>query len=665
MARYIFDIETDGLLDTCSVVWIISMLDIDTHEQRSWLPFRGEDGWKEAMLNATLLIGHNVRGFDFPALEKIESFKLPRKVGVQDTLIMSQVMNYRRFGYEGHSMDRWGQFLGVHKQEHEDWSQYSEEMRTRCESDVRLNLLIYEHVLEEFLFLKAKNPNIVPYMRAEHFVAEWCSMAELHGWPFDVPYAKELHAAMFEELEAARAAISPILGLRTVPKDAESMEEGSSKWSETGKFLGQAEVKSPKWTKQGRYAAHTADWFGVDVWSGFEGEERMIEGDYCRVTFEPISLDSIADVKVFLFRHNWEPTEWNYKQKLNEATGRYEMKATSPKITEDSLESMEGNGKMYMDFLTTKSRYGILDTWLRVVDSNDNLHGECFTIGTPSMRATHKIIVNVPSADSTWGPEMRKLFKCKPGWKLIGCDSAGNQARGLAHYLGNAEFTDLLLNGDIHTYNANILSNVLMSMGYDWSAILIKEGLKAEEGKTIEEACAKKKRGIAKRILYAFLFGASGGKLWSYVFGTQDKTQGNKLKAGFLKAVPGFEVLLKTLERIFFKTKKTGFGYIPSIAGNKVYVDSLHKLLVYLLQSCEKATCGAAVMLTMIRLEEANIPYIPCIMMHDEEDFMVPEEFAEQAAAIGKQAFVDGPKLFGITIMDGEAKIGDNWYEVH
>jgi hypothetical protein len=70
-------------------------------------------------------------------------------------------------------------------------------------------------------------------------------------------------------------------------------------------------------------------------------------------------------------------------------------------------------------------------------------------------------------------------------------------------------------------------------------------------------------------------------------------------------------------------------------------------------------------MLTMERLEAAGIPYQPCIMMHDEEDFLVPEEFAEQAAAIGKQAFIDGPKLFGVEIMDGEAKIGDNWYEVH
>jgi hypothetical protein len=44
---------------------------------------------------------------------------------------------------------------------------------------------------------------------------------------------------------------------------------------------------------------------------------------------------------------------------------------------------------------------------------------------------------------------------------------------------------------------------------------------------------------------------------------------------------------------------------------------------------------------------------------------MVPEEFAEKAAAIGKQAFIDGPLLFDIDIMNGDSKIGDTWYEIH
>lgn len=622
MSKYIFDIETDGLLSSVTRMWIIYVLDIETGEMRYWL--EGDFGWVPVLQEARLLVGHNIISYDLAVLEKLFNFKPSKHTTLHDTLLMSQVLNYRRFGDDGHAMERWGQYLGQPKVEHEDWSQYSEAMRLRCEGDVLLNKRIYDVLLNELFSIGDRTPVIFVYMRAEHAVARWCARAELRGWPFDVERAVALFAEMEVELEAARAKIQPRLGMRTVAKD---------------KLKGVVPAKSPKWTKQGFYDANTAKWFGIDPCSGFEGEERMVIGDYSRVEFKELDLDSVTDVKTFLFRVGWVPTEYNWKR--DEQTGK--MVQGSPKITEDSLEVLEGDGKLYCDFLTTKSRYGILKTWLENVDENGNLHGGCFTLGTPSMRARHSIIVNVPSADSAWGKQMRQLFICRKGWKLIGCDSASNQARGLAHYLKNPEFVDLLLNGDIHSYNANVLTNVLKSMGINHVV----------------------PRGVAKRILYAFLFGASGGKLWSYVFGIQDKTRGNKLKSGFLKAVPGFSELIEKLDNIFGATKKSGDGYIPGIGGNRIYVDSFHKLLVYLLQACEKATCSAAVMLTMERLEAAGIPYEPCIMMHDEEDFQVPEEFAEQAAQIGKEAFRDGPKLFGVEIMDGDAKIGNNWYDVH
>lgn len=624
MSRYYLDIETDDLLLECTRMWILCIIDVDTEEVTYWL--EGDLGWKEVLDNAELIIGHNVLGFDLFAIEKLFGYKLPKSCKVHDTMLMSQVLDYKRFGEQGHSLKQWGIFLGDHKGDFTDFSKYSEEMLDYCIQDVRLLAKIYSFLTKEFETKSKFNNKLGLYLQAEHHVLRWASLARLHGWPFDLEAAKELEKRLMLELEKAYTALNSKLGTRAVPVD---------------KVKGEVEAKKPKWTRDGFYDQHTARWFGVNPCSGYEGEERMIEGPYCRIEFKPLSLDSVTDVKLFLYRNGWQPTEWNYK--FNEETQKKEK--TSPKITEDSLEFLGGDGKLYLEFLTAKSRHSVLKTWISNTDSEGNLHGDCITIGTPSMRSRHNIIVNVPSSDSAWGPEMRLLFKCKPGWKLIGCDSAGNQARGLAHYLKNADFTDILLNGDIHQYNANILTAVLKGMGVDYEV----------------------KRSQAKRILYAFLFGASGGKLWSYIFGGLDIENGNRLKEGFLKAVPGFSELVDNLKKYFNKTKKEnkGYGYIPSIAGNRVYVDSNHKLLVYLLQSCEKVTCSAAAMLTMQRLEEEGIPYIPCIMMHDEIDFQVPEEFAERAAAIGKQAFADGPKLFGIDIMDGDAKIGYNWYDVH
>ena len=620
--KIIFDAESDGLLDTATVMWIITLDNLTLNTKKSYLS--GDLSWQKEFELATEVIGHNIIDFDLMLFKKLFNYELPKHVKIVDTLVLSRVLNYKRFSNDGHSLEQWGTFLNHPKPQHEDWSQYSEEMRIRNVEDVSLNKKVYYYLLQELKDLAAKEPKIKPYLKAEHAVSLWCSRAEFEGWPFKIEEAKALYKTLENEMSRAYNALSQRLGMKCVAVD---------------KKKGIVETKFPKWTQKGCYDVHTANWFKIDPWSGYEGEERLVAGEYCRVEFENLSLDSVADVKMFLYRNNWQPTEWNYK--LNEATGKKEK--TSPKITEDSLEFLGGDGKLYTEFLSAKSRHSILKTWLENVDSNGNLHGKCITIGTPSMRARHNIIVNVPSVDKPWGKEMRSLFTCKPGWKLIGCDSSGNQARGLAHYLGDPVYIETLLTGDIHQYNADILTKIVKSIGIDFEV----------------------KRSQAKRILYAFLFGASGGKLWSYIFGNLDDVKGKKLKNQFIKAVPGFKDLLEKLENIYGKTSQYGDGYIPSLAGNRIYVDSFHKLLVYLLQAAEKITCSSALMLTMEALEAKNIPYIPCIYYHDEIDFQVPEEYAEEAAAIGKQAFCDGPKLFGVTIMSGDAKIGNTWYDIH
>jgi len=616
-------------------MWISAFKNMDTGEKVYFL--EGDEGWRELMDNATLIVGHNICSYDLPILKKLFNYTLPKHVKVQDTMIMSLVLNYNRFPFGQHSLENWGKFLGVHKGDFEDFSQYTEEMLQYCLTDLDVTEAIYTFLMtRELPAVAQKNPQIRTYLRVEHAVAKWSALATLHGWPFDVERATELFNTMEAEMKAAEAAIVPLLGMKAVAVDKKN---------------GIVEEKKPKWTKDGNYAAHTANWFGIDPFLGQDPEGvdglsekekklfRPIVGPYCRVTFEKLKLSSTDDVKLFLFRNGWKPTEWNTKR--DPETGA--LIKTSPKITEDDLAGLKGHGKLYADYCSTSSRFSILKTWLENVDSNGLLHGQCFTIGTPSMRARHSIIANIPSVDTKWGKEIRQLFGTLPGWSFIGADSSGNQARGLAHYLNSPEYTDLLLNGDVHTFNAEVATRVLSEMGIS---------------KTVD-------RSTAKRILYAFLFGASGKKLWSYIFGVQDQRKGNKFKKGFTKAVPGFEKLLKKLENIYGATTKYGDGYIYGIGGNKIFVDSFHKLLVYLLQACEKATCGAATMLTMEKLEAEGIPYIPLIMYHDEIDFMVPDEYAERAQQISKEAFREGPKLFGVQIMDGEAKIGRNWYECH
>jgi DNA polymerase I len=621
-ATLIFDIETDGLLKELTKMHVMVVHVLETNEERSFL--EGDTSWMSLFNSAKEIIGHNILGFDLPALKKIFDWGPDKETKLTDTLIYSRILNYRRFGDNGHSLEAWGEYFGQKKVEHEDWSTFSPEMHNRCRVDVKITHRVYDKVNSEFEVLKRHTPTIEHYIRAEHRAQQWNTAAEIHGWPFDYLEGHVLFHELDEKLKETTKLLQHKLGWRSVPVDM---------------VKGEVDVKEPKWTKDGFYHASLAKWFGVHPVSGYEGEERLIEGPYCRVEFRPLKLSSIQDVKLFLDRNGWIPTEFNTK--FNPITGKKEN--TSPKITEESLEFLGGDGELYLEYLVISSRHAVLKTWLENVDDEGNLHGEYILIGTPSMRARHKIICNIPSPNAMYGDRIRRLFKCKRGWKIVGADSSGNQARSLAHYLGDDDYINVLLNEDVHNYNMDKLNAVLESMRFPPEAT----------------------RPKAKRILYAFLFGASGAKLWSYIFGNLDVNNGNRLKQGFISSVPGFEELVEKLKNVYGNTKKQGEGYIPSLAGNKIYVDSWHKLLVYLLQAAEKITCSSALAMTMANLEKEKIPYIPLIYYHDEIQFMTPEEYSERAAKIAAESFREAPKLYGVTIMDGESKVGDNWLETH
>lgn len=622
--HYVFDIEADGLLPTVSRLWVVAFRNLANGERTYFL--EGDLGWRDVMNNAKTLIGHNVIGYDFPVLEKLTGYVLPDHVKVHDTLIMSRVYNFERPG--GHSLSAWGEFLGERKHDFNDFSRYSDEMLEYCLQDLFVNTLVYHYLIKELGTVIEKHPILATYLRVEHAVGKWFSKAELYGWPFDYEAALELRDRMQEEVNEAVRELEPQLGLKAVAVDM---------------VKGEVTPKAPAWTKAGTYALRTANWFGIPPEDGLR--RKPIKGAYCRVTFEPLKLSSVADVKTFLFRNGWEPTEYNYKRTEN---GGFEKR--SPKITEDSLEFLNSEaGAMYARYKSTSAHLSKVLTWIeqakRDADGVYRVHGTARPIGTPSMRTVHQIIVNLPDGEKPWGKEMRQLFRSLEGWSVIGADSSGNQARGLAHFLKNDEFTEQLLHGDIHQENADRLTKIL------------REVLKIDH---------EVPRGVAKRILFAFLFGASGDKLWSYIFGsTNSGSKGKKLKDEFTKSVPGFERLIKSLNTQYDRSRDGRFGWIRSLAGNKIFVDSKHKLLVYLLQAVEKATCGAAVMLTAQQLEKEGIPYQPLNMYHDEENFMVPDEFAERASEIAQQAFHDGPEIFGVHIMEGKAKIGKNWYDVH
>ena len=72
--KLIIDLETNGFLDRLDRIHCIVCKDIETHQVYQYNPDNLKDSL-ELLNKATVLIGHNIQGFDLPVLEKIFNFK--------------------------------------------------------------------------------------------------------------------------------------------------------------------------------------------------------------------------------------------------------------------------------------------------------------------------------------------------------------------------------------------------------------------------------------------------------------------------------------------------------------------------------------------------------------------------------------------------------------
>ena len=154
MSLLICDTEADNLLPYASKVHCISYKFVG-QPVRTLTPDTLSE-WKQIPAQADEIVCHNIVGYDLVLWLKcglIDSFTVGpdsingRKVKITDSLVLSRYINPDRIG--GHGLEAWGERTGVAKPKHEDWSQYSEAMRVRCEQDVLNNERVYKMLQEE------------------------------------------------------------------------------------------------------------------------------------------------------------------------------------------------------------------------------------------------------------------------------------------------------------------------------------------------------------------------------------------------------------------------------------------------------------------------------------------------------------------------------------
>jgi DNA polymerase I-like protein with 3'-5' exonuclease and polymerase domains len=313
-------------------------------------------------------------------------------------------------------------------------------------------------------------------------------------------------------------------------------------------------------------------------------------------------------------------------------------------VDEAVLEKIDlPEAKLVAEYLMIQKRVAQISSWLELVGDDGRVHGRVTTNGAVTGRATHSSpnMAQVPAVGSPFGAECREMWRVPKGYKQVGVDLSGIELRCLGHYLNDQEWMDELLKGDIHWFNAQ-------SFG------LVEKGTTKDDNNPEH----KKARNTTKTLTYGVLYGAGAAKAGSIVGGNSSK--GKKLIDSFINNTPGLSALKKKISRLMAK------GHLPALDGRRVWVRSEHAALNTLLQSAGAIIAKQWLIESTKLLQEKEIDAKLLAFVHDETQWEVREDQAEEAARLIEQAATKaGEALKFRCPVDAEGKIGNNWRECH
>lgn len=368
---------------------------IDTDEVLVW---HQANPLRDYLKNATLLVGHNIVGFDAPILNRVWGAQIvPEQL--YDTLLVSRLLEPSREG--GHSLESWGKRLGLPKMDYAAaWElemgrkqAYVGECFDRptyplivdyCIADVAVTHKLYTKLIEDSCKKGFSDESIA----IEHKVAHIISEQERNGFKLDQTKASLLLA----EIKQRMGGIQDAMQERWPPVVTERFHKT------TGKRL----------------------------------KDSVVE-------FNPGSRQQIGEK---LKELGWVPDGF---------TG-----GGQPTVDEGVLLSLKfPEAKIIADYLMCQKRVAQIASWLEAVGTDGRIHGKVITNGAVTGRMSHYSpnMAQIPNSSSEYGLECRSCFIVEDGSVLVGIDAAGLELRMLAHYMKDDAYIAAVVDGDVHTVN--------------------------------------------------------------------------------------------------------------------------------------------------------------------------------------------------------------------
>jgi hypothetical protein len=649
----VFDLEGDGLYHQCTKLHCAVTKDILTNEVKRYVFPQDLTEFLTNLTHYEYLCSHNGIDYDLPILQKLCGWKPKKHHKIVDTLVMSRLLNPDRVAVEGtrapHSVEAWGKRLGRWKPDIEDWSVFTPEMLHRCAEDVEIQHMIFQTLCHE-AGLKKNEWDIVNPESYSKNVPNWALSLKLEHKSSLIMRDQQENGVYFEKEKAVEHVNT--LDVLINKLTSEITENIPPKPKQKG-----VTINAP-FKKNGELTKAVIDWkknardIHGDLW------DVSVAGPFSRIDWSYINLGSSVQLKEWLYSIGWEPDEWNYHK--TDRTSDGDRVRTSPKVTETSLEYIPGEIGRKLSLRSKAShRRNQITGWIGNTRSDHRIQAEANPQGTPTGRMKHRSVANIPKADSDketheliwypekqnvfFGTEMRSLFSSgpDPDVVLVGRDASGLELRCFAHYINDPSYTDIILNGDIHTYH--------------------------------QEMAGLETRDMAKTFIYAFLYGAGDAKIGSIVLpnGSSEERRkvGADLKRQFLAANPKLAGLIKGVK------KASRRGYLVGIDGRKLMMRTNergqvaeNKALNTLLQGAGAQIMTYARVWLYDKVKELkwDKECRKVLDYHDEETY---ESHISRAEDL-RQVMVDSVRVSGdyynLNIpLDASATVGRTWANIH
>lgn len=412
MEYFIFDMETDGLIDTVTKIHCVCATKFINGEIIDTYIFTDTESIKSFFSVEKTIVGHNIRRFDIPVLEKILNIKINLKF--IDTLALSWYLYLNR---NEHGLESWGVDFGIQKPPITDWSNLTvEEYIYRCSEDVKINTALFD--IEMSYLMELYEHNLTGVMRLINYLMfkmDCAAEQEEIKWKLDIQKTEEGLAFLLDEQKEKFKVLQIIMPKVVKYKDAPRPKNIFKKDGE----LSEAGIRWMGYLKLFGYPDYHVGTLRVPT-----GEEELG------------NPGSHHQLKTWLFGLGWEPEVFKYSKNKKGEVSKIPQINTSEGICDSVKRLYDDNPDLHHleGYFVIRHRIGILEGFLENKDKNGRVIAAVQGF-TNTLRFKHTIVVNLPVLFRAYGDRIRSCLVADEGYKLCGADISGVEEGTKHHYM--------------------------------------------------------------------------------------------------------------------------------------------------------------------------------------------------------------------------------------